>query len=107
SLGKSWVARFDCQEKSVIGHTTEAFPVEHGMIPARQAIHPLPRKKCGERGEKYRELEHDGEKCGNGKKVRRFAVHIDGGKKRWKTKFNERSREQSRNPAKQDPARQP
>ena len=66
---KPRVASFDCQEKSVIGHAAEAFPVEHRMVPARQAIHDLPRKKRRKRGEKHRQLEHDREKRRNSEKV--------------------------------------
>src|SRR5215831_16915811 len=74
---KPRVASFDRQEKSVIGHAAEAFPVEHRMVPARQAIHELPCKKCGECGEKHRELKHDREECGNREETLWFPVHIE------------------------------
>src|SRR5262249_9690774 len=45
---KPRIASFDCQEKSVIGHAAETLPVENRMVPARQAIHSLPCKKCRE-----------------------------------------------------------
>ena len=66
---KAGVTSLDCQEKSVIAHAAEAFPVEHRMVPARQTIHDLPCKECSERGEKYRELEHDRKKCWNGEET--------------------------------------
>src|SRR6266481_1768902 len=71
---KARVARFDRQEKSVIGHAAETVPVEHRMIPARQAIHDLPRKERRKCGEKNRELEHDGEKGRNSEKARGLTV---------------------------------
>src|ERR671936_881652 len=66
---KPRVASFDCQEKSVIGHAAETFPVEQRMVPARQPIHALPCKKCSKRREKHREFKHDGEECWNGKET--------------------------------------
>src|SRR5512132_4558134 len=63
---KPRVASFDCQEKSVIGHAAEAFPVEQRMVPARQTIHDLPRKERRKCGEKHRELEHDRKKRWHG-----------------------------------------
>src|SRR6476660_9164339 len=74
---KPRVASFDCQEKSVIGHAAEAVPVEHRMVPARQAIHDLPRTKRRKCGEKHRHLEHDWEKRGNCEKVRGLTVDIE------------------------------
>src|SRR5215831_6260265 len=79
---KPWVASFDCKEKSVIGHTAETFPVEHRMVPARQAIHALPSKKCGERCEKHCKFEHDREERWNGKETLWFPVHIERVEKR-------------------------
>src|SRR6476469_3325589 len=63
---KPWVASCDCQEKSVIGHAAQAFPVEHGMVPARQAIHDLPRKERRKCSEQHRHLEHNREERRNG-----------------------------------------
>src|SRR5215472_11232276 len=79
---KARVASFYCKKESIIGHAAEAFPVEHRMVPARQAIHSLPCKKCSERGEKHRELEHDGEECRNGEETLRFPVHVEWVEKR-------------------------
>src|SRR6476619_3949489 len=74
---KPRVASFDCQEKSVIGYAAETFPVEHRMVPARQAIHDLPRKERRKCGEKHRELEHDGEKGRNSEKACGLTVDIE------------------------------
>src|SRR4249920_1173441 len=74
---KPRVASFDCQEKSVIGHAAEAVPVEHRMVPARQAIHDLPRKERRKRSEKDRQLEHDREKGWNSEKVCGLTVDIE------------------------------
>src|SRR5205814_9927366 len=103
-LAKPRIARFYRQEKSVVGHTTEAFPVEHGMIPTRQTVHDLPREKCSERGKKHCELEHDREKRWNREKVGRFSVHIDGVQNRRRAKLDYRSGEKSGNSAKQHPS---
>src|SRR5512132_3379731 len=75
---KPRVASFDCQEKSVIGHAAETFPVEQRMVPARQAIHDLPCKERRKCGEKHRELEHNGEKGWNSEKVCRLSVDSEG-----------------------------
>src|SRR6476660_891037 len=56
---KPRVASFDCQEKSVIGHAAEAFPVEQRMVPARQAIHDLPPKEGRKCREQYSHLQHN------------------------------------------------
>src|SRR5215471_3387172 len=80
-FGKARVASFYCEEKSVIGYPAEAFPVEHWMVPARQTIHALPRKKCSECGEKNGELEHDREKCWNREETLWFPMHIERVKK--------------------------
>src|SRR4030095_1452563 len=74
---KARVAGFDCQEKSVIGHAAETIPVEHGMVPARQAIHDLPRKEPRKCGEKHREFEHDRKKGWNGEKACGLTVDIE------------------------------
>src|SRR4029077_12838398 len=74
---KPRVASFDCQEKAVIGHAAETLPVEHRMVPARQAIHDLPRKERRKCGEKHRELEHDWEKRGNCEKASGLTVNIE------------------------------
>src|SRR5207237_10155705 len=77
------------------------------MIPSRQAVHCLPRKKCGERGEEHGQLKHDWEKRGNGPKIPRLAMHIDGIEKPGGAKFDEGSGEKTRNSAEQYPAAQP
>src|SRR6476660_5238257 len=74
---KPRVASFNCQEKSVIGHAAEAFPVEHRMVPARQAIHDLPRKERRKRSEKHRQLEHNREERRNGKETPWFPMHSE------------------------------
>src|SRR4030095_3048652 len=74
---KARVASFDCQEKSVIGYAAETFPVEHRMVPARQPIHDLPGKKRRKRGEKHRQLEHDGEKRRNSEKGCGLTVDLE------------------------------
>src|SRR6476659_6788051 len=79
---KSRVASFDCQEKSVIGHAAETFPVEHRMVPARQAIHDLPRKERRKCSEEHRQLEHDGEKGWNREKACGLTVNIERVEKR-------------------------
>src|SRR4030095_13661451 len=73
---KPRVASFDCQEKSVIGHAAEAFPVEQRMVPARQAIYALPRKERRKCSEKHRQFEHDREKGGNSEKACGLTVDI-------------------------------
>src|SRR6476660_2149349 len=75
-FGKARVASFYCQKKSVIGHAAETFPVKHRMVPARQAIHDLPRKERRKRGEQHRELEHDREKGWNSEKACGLTVGI-------------------------------
>src|SRR5438093_8459533 len=74
---KARVASFDCQEKSVIGHAAETFPVEQRMVPARQTIHDLPREECRKCGEQHRELEHDGEEGWNSEKACGLTVDIE------------------------------
>src|SRR5215470_18840627 len=77
-FGKARVAGFYCQEKSVIGYAAEALPVEHRMVPARQTVHDLPRKKRRKSGEKHSELKHDREKSRNGEETLWLSVHIEG-----------------------------
>src|SRR5262249_27968363 len=76
-LGESRITRFDRQKKSVVRYPAEAVPVEQGMVPARQAVHPLPRKKCGECAEEHGQLKHDWEKRGHGPKIPSVAMHIE------------------------------
>src|SRR5438552_18807577 len=106
-FGKSRIARFSCQEKSVIGYATESLPVKHGVIPARQTVHSLPRKECGERAEQDRQLEHDREKRRNDPKIPRLTVHIEPIAAPRRAKVDEGSGKQTGNPAKQNPAAQP
>src|SRR5207247_5233773 len=73
---KPRVASFDCQEKSVIGHAAEAFPVEHRMVPARQAIHDLPRKERRKYDEKHSEHKHNIKKRCNSEKTCDFTIKI-------------------------------
>src|SRR5262245_26083786 len=87
-FGKSRITRFNGEEKPVISHTAEAVPIEHWMIPPRQAVHSLPGKKCGECGEKHRQLKHDREKGRNGEEIPRLPVYIERVKNRRRTKFN-------------------
>src|SRR5205814_8722973 len=47
-FAKTRIARFDGEEKSVVGRASETVPVEHGMMPARQSVHDQIRKKGGE-----------------------------------------------------------
>src|SRR5437867_2272480 len=103
----SRIARFNCQEKSVVGDAAEAFPVEQGMIPARQTVHTLPRKECGERAEEHCQFEHDREKRRNGPKIPRLTVHIEPIETPRRAKFDEGSGKQTGNPAEQNPAAQP
>src|SRR6266511_3540297 len=74
---KARVTSLDCHEKYVIGHAAEIFPVEQRMVPARKPIHDLPCKERRKRGEQHRQLEHDGEKGRNSKKICRLTVHIE------------------------------
>src|SRR5215510_7398863 len=104
---KPRVARFDCEEKSVIGHAAEAFPVEHRMVPARQTIHDLPCKERRKCSEKHRQLEHDREKSRHSHEIPWFAVHVEPIENRRRAKFNYYRGEQTRNSAKQNPAAQP
>src|SRR5690242_15271769 len=53
------IACFDGEEKTVVSDAAETVPVKHGMIPARQAVHDLPRKKGRESRKKHRQLEHN------------------------------------------------
>src|SRR5262249_24497204 len=47
-LAETRIARFDGQEKAIIGHPTETVPVEKRMMPAWQSVHDLPGEKGGE-----------------------------------------------------------
>src|SRR5437763_7150802 len=64
-LAETRIARFNGEEKAVVGHAGETVPVEHGMIPARETVHDLPGEKSGEGREQNGELEYDWEKGGN------------------------------------------
>src|SRR5207253_3505713 len=73
-FGETRVARFDDEKEAVVGCATEPLPIEQGMMPARQAVHDLPREECSKGPKQHRELEHDWEKRRHGHEVCRFAV---------------------------------
>src|SRR5690349_12380352 len=75
---KTRIARFDDQEKAVVGGAPETFPIEKRMIWTWQAVHDKDGKKCGEGGEKNGELEHDREKRRHGSPIVGFSVHDQG-----------------------------
>src|SRR5438477_5068302 len=74
-FAKTRIARFDGEEKSVVGGARKAVPVENGMVPARESVHEQVRKKGGESCEKHGQLEHDREKCRHRGPGERFSVH--------------------------------
>src|SRR5437763_13032751 len=47
------IARFNGEEKSIVGRARETIPVENGMIRARESVHHQVHKKCSERLEEH------------------------------------------------------
>src|SRR5205823_831073 len=43
------IARFDGEEKSIVGRTRKAVPVKNGMVPARQSVHDQVGEKTSQR----------------------------------------------------------
>src|SRR5437588_4269503 len=98
-FGESWIARFNHQEKPIIGGALESLPVKNRMMWSRQAVHDEDGEKRSESREEHGELEHDREKRRHRFPVPRFAVDNQAVKSPRGTEFDEHGSEQPGNAA--------
>src|SRR2546430_2463554 len=89
------IARFDGEEKSVVGGAGKTIPVKNGMMPAGQSVHDQVGKKSGKGREEHRQFEHNREKSRHCCPVERFSVHDHRINEPGRTEFENNSGQQT------------